>query len=176
MDIIARDYATLAHSGQIRKLSKEPYACHPTRVGNMIKNLTEDETLAAIGYLHDVLEDTDVTYHTLQDKFGPVVANGVLRLTNDPEQVKLDKTTYLINKMSTLPENLLLIKLADRLDNVMDLKSHLSSDGTGQYDKWIRGYITQTCTILDSLNNDSHLQDPNVKVLINLILQSLQGV
>jgi (p)ppGpp synthase/HD superfamily hydrolase len=54
--------ATNAHHGQFDKGGK-PYILHPLRVMSFIK--TDDEELQCIALLHDVVEDTDVTYSDL---------------------------------------------------------------------------------------------------------------
>jgi len=54
--------ATNAHHGQFDKGGK-PYILHPLRVMSFLK--TDDEELQCIALLHDVVEDTDVTYSDL---------------------------------------------------------------------------------------------------------------
>lgn len=54
--------ATNAHHGQFDKGGK-PYILHPLRVMSFIK--TDDEELQCIALLHDVVEDTDITYADL---------------------------------------------------------------------------------------------------------------
>lgn len=47
------------------------------------------ETLI-VGYLHDVLEDSTITYEKLEDAFGTRVANAVLALTREPSESYMD--------------------------------------------------------------------------------------
>ena len=121
----ARDFAEKAHEGQKRKLSKEPYSNHPKRVAEIVKNhkkSKEIESLAAAAHLHDTLEDTPTTYDELEKKFGKLVASLVKELSSDKIQIKLmGKAHYLANKMKGMTSWALVIKLADRLDNVSDL-------------------------------------------------------
>ena len=56
--------ATNAHHGQFDKGGK-PYILHPLRVMSFLK--TDDEELQCIALLHDVVEDTDVTYIELAE-------------------------------------------------------------------------------------------------------------
>lgn len=55
--------ATNAHHGQLDKGGR-PYILHPLAVMHMLD--TDDEELMAISILHDVVEDTKVTYHDLR--------------------------------------------------------------------------------------------------------------
>lgn len=55
--------ATNAHHGQFDK-GGNPYILHPLKVMHYLK--TNDEELQCMALLHDVVEDTDVTYVDLQ--------------------------------------------------------------------------------------------------------------
>ena len=81
----AEDFMRLAHSGQTRWDKKTPYETHPKRVVEILQELgvTDTDTLCA-GYLHDVLEDTDVNEFTLRKEFGINVCNLVKELTFRP--------------------------------------------------------------------------------------------
>lgn len=59
---LAITIATLAHKGQKDK-GGNPYILHPQAVADMV----ETDTLKAIAYLHDVVEDADVTIEELTD-------------------------------------------------------------------------------------------------------------
>ena len=143
-------FATEKHDGQIRKFNGEPYVNHPIRVANTVNEFTLDEDIIAAALLHDVIEDTNATETEIREKFGDNVANMVLALTSDKEKIKqVGKTKYLLDKMNELSDDELLIKLADRLDNVSDL----SKDN----EKWSIQYTLQTDMIITMLNN------PNIK-------------
>lgn len=65
------EFATKAHAGQKRKYTGEDYITHPLAVGKAIA-LYEFEIksckkqVIAAAYLHDVLEDTSITYGELR--------------------------------------------------------------------------------------------------------------
>jgi hypothetical protein len=61
----AKDVATWAHSGQFR-LGGMPYITHPEAVANMLMNAGESEEVVATAWLHDVVEDTQVTLEDLR--------------------------------------------------------------------------------------------------------------
>ena len=80
----AAEFATEAHEGQVRKYVNEPYVRHPARVAARVSLLpwaTEEMVCAA--YLHDTIEDCDVSYHDdLVPQFGKAVADLVDELTD----------------------------------------------------------------------------------------------
>lgn len=60
------EFATKAHEGQKRKYTDEPYINHPIAVAKMVEELYGGQDLQAAALLHDVVEDTDVTFETLR--------------------------------------------------------------------------------------------------------------
>lgn len=76
--------ATNAHAGQFDRGGK-PYILHPLKVMHYLK--TDDEELQCIALLHDVIEDTNTSWHDLED-IGCTerVLNAVKALTKMPGQ------------------------------------------------------------------------------------------
>jgi (p)ppGpp synthase/HD superfamily hydrolase len=77
-----KDFAIQAHGNQLDK-SGQPYIEHPLWVG---RRLASYGILAqAGGYLHDTVEDTNVSLQDIRDRFGDVLADIVLSVTRlDP--------------------------------------------------------------------------------------------
>jgi (p)ppGpp synthase/HD superfamily hydrolase len=123
----AMAYAVARHNGQIRKVSGLPYYVHLFDVCAIVRKYKESyriDELCAAAVLHDTLEDTDATYPDLLKKFGPLVADLVLQLTNDREQIALmGKETYINDKLEGMTSYALTIKLADMLSNVAESPS-----------------------------------------------------
>lgn len=121
-DVLA--FATERHKGQLRSDGQE-YITHPIRVSKLVaeyKPSKNSKVLEAGALLHDVLEDTYTSYRELQDRFGEVVASLVMEVTSSTYVPKLvGKQIYLAHKMRYMSSYALIIKLADRLDNVSDL-------------------------------------------------------
>ena len=64
----ALDYATKAHISQVRQ-SGEPYIIHPIQVAGILADLHLDVVTVACGFLHDVVEDTEVTLDDIEAEF-----------------------------------------------------------------------------------------------------------
>jgi hypothetical protein len=164
----ALQYATQAHAGQTRS-GGEPYITHPMRVADHIKQYKQSHNLDALisaEYLHDTVEDTDTTHEALHDLFGGLVASLVKELTSDPDQIKkVGKAQYLAHKMAAMSGYALVIKLADRLDNVKDIT-------TARTPQWRQKYKNETVHILNYIEKTRALSGTHQK-LIQLIRAKL---
>lgn len=118
----AKKFAKMKHKGQVRKFENQPYFIHPKRVAHILaqfKISTRLPELICVAYLHDSLEDTDTTYEELVKEFGTFIAGLVRELTSDKTGVEeLGKADYLLQKMTKMSNYALVLKLADRMDNV----------------------------------------------------------
>lgn len=164
----ALEYATILHKGQVRKDNTE-YINHPTRVANYISNLNLKKDyknfLITCSYLHDTIEDTTATYKDIKTKFGELVANLVLELTNDKDLKKeLGKTKYLQLKMANMTDLALIVKLADRLDNVKDL--------VNSNEKFRIKYLKETINILNYILDNRDFNKIHMTI-INEIKKSI---
>lgn len=69
--------------------------------------------------LHDTLEDTDLTYNDILEKFGPAIANGVQALTkNENIASKREKMTDSLSRIKLQTKEIWAIKMADRISNL----------------------------------------------------------
>lgn len=76
-------FAEMAHEGQTRKYTGEPYFSHPARVAKMVDKTGAAEHVLAAAYLHDVVEDVPLA--KLQES-APVVVFG---LKDDSRETRL---------------------------------------------------------------------------------------
>ena len=71
-------YATEHHKNTRRKGKEIPYILHPLEAMSIVSTITEDKELIAAAALHDLIEDTTVTYDDLKNEFGKRIADIVL--------------------------------------------------------------------------------------------------
>ena len=80
LSLVERAYeiAKKAHAGQVDS-QKKPYITHPEFVASLCD--TDEEKIVA--YLHDTVEDTDVTLGQIREEFGDKIADAVAIMTHD---------------------------------------------------------------------------------------------
>lgn len=63
-ELAAYEFARVAHAavGQLRKYTNEPYIVHPLEVARIVKSVPHDSNMVMAAYLHDVLEDTKISF------------------------------------------------------------------------------------------------------------------
>lgn len=126
----AYEFILNKHDGQLRK-SGEPYYHHLVEVAYILAELHSGPNTIVAGFLHDVVEDTDVTVEMIKKKWGEEVASIVDSLTKI-QRLKLSK----IDSVEFEAEDhrkiflgmakdirVILIKLADRLHNMRTLEA-----------------------------------------------------
>ena len=127
--IDAFNYASDGHKNQ-KRLSGESYITHPLQVAHYLSNLNLDTETIIAAFLHDLIEDTEVTYNDIKKKFGKEVADivdGVTKIDkinyNSKEEAKADAIRKMVIAMSK-DIRVLILKLADRLHNVETIQYH----------------------------------------------------
>jgi (p)ppGpp synthase/HD superfamily hydrolase len=125
----ARIFATAAHAavGQTRKYTGEPYVVHPIEVSEIVASVGGTDAMVAAALLHDVLEDTDVTFDVLEAEFGLEVAELVLWLTDvsKPEDGNRSTRKALDRQHSAAaPAEAQTIKVADLISNTRSIVAH----------------------------------------------------
>jgi GTP diphosphokinase / guanosine-3',5'-bis(diphosphate) 3'-diphosphatase len=119
-------FAYQLHDGQVRA-SGEPYICHPVAVADLLRDIGASAGVIAAGFLHDVVEDTDVTPEEIEQHFGAEVrglVEGVTKLggihfTNKTEAQAENLRRMFLAMASDI--RVVLVKLADRLHNMRTL-------------------------------------------------------
>jgi (p)ppGpp synthase/HD superfamily hydrolase len=141
-------FAAMAHDGQSRKYSGEPYITHPVIVAGLVASVGGTKTMVAAALLHDVVEDCDVKIDILFAEFGQEVANLVYWLTdvstfsdgNRIARKALDR-----EHLAKAPAEAQTIKLADLIDNTSSIV---------KYDPdFAKVYMKEKLALLDVLTN-----------------------
>ena len=85
-ELAAEEFATRAHEGTFRKFDdageERPFIIHPRQVADRAQRLHLGSRAVQAAWLHDTIEDTDVTYADIYREFGYRVAQLVWGLTN----------------------------------------------------------------------------------------------
>ena len=126
MVVEAKMFATAAHAaiGQKRKYSGDDYIVHPQRVAAIVeKHVGSDEMIAA-AWLHDTVEDTDVTPDLITKMFGDNVADIVEGLTDvslpsDGNRAKRKSIDRMHSANASTESQF--VKCADIIDNSWDI-------------------------------------------------------
>lgn len=83
--------------------------------------------------LHDIIEDTDVTFGQLEAEFGLSVANGVQALTKDNNLPKHLQMSDSLQRIKEQPAEVWMVKLADRITNLQAPPHYWKRDKIIQY-------------------------------------------
>lgn len=169
----ARHVATEAHGSQKRR-DGSLYINHPRRVANLMQihrgDSHEINALLASCWLHDVLEDTSLTYYDIVQNFGYQIASLVLEVTSNPEMKHGvgNKAEYLSYKLKHMTSWALTIKLCDRLDNLSDNIEECN-------ETWLTKYLFETIHILNYLQTERSITGANC-VLMQLIFARCRDI
>ncbi len=127
-DILARAKAfAIAEHRRIdhrRKYNHQPYEIHLKAVEALVATVTDDMEIRAAAWLHDIVEDTEVTLEQLDALFGPAVAQLVYELTdvsrpgdgNRAARKAIDR-----QHLARASARAQTVKLADLCDNAADI-------------------------------------------------------
>ena len=165
------EFAKKKHEGQFRADGVTPYINHPIQVAAIVKRVKKSadiDSIVAAALLHDTLEDTYTSYRELTDEFGEMVASMVMEVTTASYvPMLIGKSNYLKRKMVDMSNYALVIKLSDRLANLIDSKT-LSEE---------RRYrlIVDTHDIIEYIEAHRELTGTQ-KVLITVIREQLAKI
>ncbi|MCL1828019.1 MAG: bifunctional (p)ppGpp synthetase/guanosine-3',5'-bis(diphosphate) 3'-pyrophosphohydrolase [Oscillospiraceae bacterium] len=123
----AVDCAVKYHEGQLRN-DGSPFVTHVLEAAAIAADMGLDEEAITAAVLHDCIEDTDLTYRDIKNRFGRTVAdlvNGVTKLTRMQPMNQEDEQMENLRKMLLAMAKdirVILIKIADRLHNMQTLE------------------------------------------------------
>jgi len=122
-------FAAGAHAavGQVRKYTGAPYIEHPRAVARIVATVAHTPEMIAAALLHDVVEDTGVTFSFLGKEFGDEVTDLVFWLTDrsKPEDGNREMRKAIDRAHSAkAPPAAQTIKLADLIDNTSTIDQY----------------------------------------------------
>jgi (p)ppGpp synthase/HD superfamily hydrolase len=136
----AIELAARAHHHQVRKGTEIPYIVHPLAVASILIRVNSPEPVVIAALLHDVIEDTPVTVREILAQFGPEVADLVIALSEPdktaPWENRKTHTIDYLEKMAN--DDVLIVALADKLDNIRAIREGLESDGEKFWERFNR--------------------------------------
>lgn len=122
--------ARRVHDGQFRKYTREPYFLHVYNVARRVAKIDNRPELIAAAFLHDSVEDTDLTIEEVGEMFGLEVAELVYDLTdhftkeNYPNMNRAKRKSLEAVRLGTISNDAKLIKLCDLADNTSSIVEH----------------------------------------------------
>ena len=127
----AEDIATVAHKGQFDRCGVE-YINHPRTVASYVDNPKEK----IVAWLHDTIEDTDITEADLRPVFGDEITDAVVALTKTEGEDYFDYISRVIkNPLSAR------VKIADLTHNMKpDRIPHPTEEDQKRMEKYKKAY------------------------------------
>lgn len=82
LEFEARLHAAYWHRNQKRKYTGEPYIVHPAEVVSLVRQVPHTEEMLAAAWLHDVVEDCEITHSQVHEITNHEVGQLVVLLTD----------------------------------------------------------------------------------------------
>jgi guanosine-3',5'-bis(diphosphate) 3'-pyrophosphohydrolase len=122
-----------AHNGMTRKDKNTPYIVHPARVANLVTYFGGDHIAIISAWVHDVFEDCDsrtITEVRKTINLLPLpiterrkihkIAAALTKNSNLPKDQRMADS---LNRILKAPDEAILIKICDRIDNLIDAQT-----------------------------------------------------
>lgn len=142
---LAKEFAYNAHKGQTRKGKSIPFTNHLDDVVSILTELTDDDNLISAGWLHDTVEDTDISLDEIYDKFGNKIGKYVEIETEDKmrdireQESWMARKTKQINQFKTLNDDekdVYFVTFSDKLANLREMKKEYEISGDKLWGKF----------------------------------------
>ncbi len=157
----AAHYAATAHRRHRRKdLEATPYINHLTEVAHLLASAGCPAVVISAGYLHDTIEDVDVTYEMLSVEFSVEIADLVQSVTDDRNLPKHARKAQQVEHAAHANPGTAAIKLADKISNLRSLTSSPPQGWTAErlteYVEWSHRVVSQLPSPNSSLVEQYH--------------------
>ena len=165
----ARIFATAAHAAidHRRKYTQEPYIVHPAAVVEILRTVRHTQEMIAAAWMHDVVEDTKVGLHLIDQEFGGAVAELVWWLTdlsvpedgNRAARKAIDR-----EHNANAPPSAQTVRMADLIHNTKSIVEHDP--------EFARTYVREKELLLDVLTK----ADPALIAIAKMQLEEYTGI
>ena len=164
-------FATEAHKNQKRKGKETSYIVHPLSVGLLLAKSGAKEDIVIAGILHDTIEDTDVTYGDITEKFSKEIADMVNDVTEQDKSLPwAERKRLALEHVSKMSNDSLLVKTADVLHNMSDQLEDYKTEGDAMFSRFNAGKEAQLerYTKLVSILKEKSKENPLMNDLENI--------
>lgn len=139
-------YAAKAHDGIVREDRGDAYFNHLAEVAAMCAELEPfDPVLVAACYLHDAIEDTNVTEADIRAEFGDEISELVMDVTDPPGLKGKARRERQVTHTAGAGPRVKRLKLADKTSNVEELiglpARRFHAGANARYLKWARRVV-----------------------------------
>lgn len=132
-------FAKRAHEGQVRKLTGDAMIEHPSEVARILEEAGFGVHVICAGFLHDTIEDTDVTEDHIVEWFGENVLRIVLSNTEDKNLSWEERKQHTIDHIADLDIECRSLLVADKLSNLRSLDRGIREHGDAVFGNFKRG-------------------------------------
>ncbi|KAI0214773.1 Guanosine-3',5'-bis(diphosphate) 3'-pyrophosphohydrolase MESH1 [Lamellibrachia satsuma] len=169
----AVNFAAVKHKMQRRhNIEETPYINHPIGVAYILTEEAEvtDALVIEAALLHDTVEDTSTTPEEIREYFGEKVAAVVAEVTDDKSKPSAQRKQAQIDHAPHASHAAKLVKLADKLYNLRDLKC---STPVGWTEQRVQEYFVWASKVVHGLRGtnkvleqklDELFQERNIKL------------
>lgn len=122
-------FAREVHAAQVRKYTGNPYTDHLAEVAGIVATLAGElmerpAVVIATAWLHDCIEDQDVSPAEIARRFGPEVQAGVLALSDLEIGNRAERKAASRKRLAAAPWWVQTIKVADLISNTSSIVQH----------------------------------------------------
>ena len=144
------DFASKHHKGQW--YGSKPYMYHLKKVSDVALDLKfTDESILMGCLLHDIIEDTEVSYKDVKENFGEEVAEIVYCVTDELGRSRKERKSKTYKKIRNNPKSIV-VKLCDRISNITE------SMGSENYNlKLMKMYLDEHIDFVCGITNEDSL-------------------
>jgi GTP diphosphokinase / guanosine-3',5'-bis(diphosphate) 3'-diphosphatase len=120
-------FAREKHKDQVRKYTGNPYSDHLAEVAGIVATVAPFGSMSliiSVAWLHDCVEDCDVTGEEIKSLFGVEVAQGVMALSDLEQGSRSERKAASSERLSQADGWIQTIKCADLISNTSSIVMH----------------------------------------------------